>query len=46
MVDTFVFSDIEIDDLLNNRAYEIAELLEKTYEDLDDELKNVGDFSE
>ena len=41
MTDTFTFTELDIEDLLNNHAYEIAELLEKTYEDIDKELREV-----
>jgi len=46
MTDTYTFTELEIEDLLNNQAYEIAEMLENTYDDLSSELKEVGGFDE
>ena len=45
-METYTFSNVEIEDLLNNHAYEMAEILNNTYEDLYNELKNEGDFNE
>ena len=45
MTESYTFSDFDIEDLLNNHAYEIAEILEQTYDDINEELKGV-DFGE
>ena len=37
------FTALEVEDLLKTHAYEIAEILEKTYDDLDKEIKEVMD---
>ena len=41
MNNNYTFSNFEIEDLLNNHAYEIAELLENTYNEINIELKEV-----
>lgn len=46
MNDSYNFSSIEIEDLMNNHAYEVAEILEQAYSDIQSELTNVGDFYE
>ena len=46
MIETYNFSDIEIEDLMNNHAYEMAEIIEQTYIELEKELKDVGGFDE
>ena len=45
-MESYTFSDVEIEDLLNNHAYEMAEILSNAYDDIYNELKNEGDFSE
>jgi hypothetical protein len=45
-MESYAFSDVEIEDLLNNHAYEMAEILSTAYDDIYNELKNEGDFSE
>ena len=45
-METYTFSDIEIDDIMNNHTYEMAEILSKAHDDIYTELKDVGDFNE
>ena len=45
-MESYTFSEIEIEDLLNNHAYEMAEILSKAYDDLYNELKDEGDFND
>ena len=42
-METYTFSDIEIEDIMNNHAYEVAEIIEKAYIDINNELKNEGE---
>ncbi len=46
MVENYTFSEIEIEDLLHNHAYEMAEIIEKAYNDIENELRNAGDNNE
>jgi hypothetical protein len=46
MVENYTFSEIEIEDLLHNHAYEMAEIIEKAYIDIENELRNAGDNNE
>ena len=46
MTENYTFSNIEIEDLLHNHAYEMAEIIEKAYVDIENEIKNVGDHNE
>lgn len=41
-MESYTFSDVEIEDLLNNHAYEIAEIIEKAYIDINNEIKEDG----
>ena len=45
MTDSYNFSSVEIEDLLNKHAYEVAELIEQAYNDLENELKDLGDLN-
>ena len=45
-MESYTFSDVEIEDLLNNHAYEMDEILSTAYDDIYNELMNEGDFSE
>ena len=38
-MDSYVFSTVEIEDLLHNHAYEMAEIIEQAYVDISNELK-------
>ena len=41
-----MFTNIEIEDLMNNHAYELAEIIEQAYDDINVELKSDGDENE
>ena len=45
-METYTFTDIEIEDLLNNHAYEMAEIIERTFNEINTELKEVGGYYE
>ena len=40
------FTSVEIEDLMNNHAYELAEIIEQAYIDINNELKDEGDGNE
>ncbi len=40
------FTSIEIEDLMNNHAYEMAEIIEQAYIDINNELKDEGEGNE
>ena len=44
--DSNTFTSIEIEDLMNNHAYELAEIIEQAYIDINNELKDEGDGNE
>ncbi len=44
--DNDMFTNIEIEDLMNNHAYELAEIIEQAYDDINVELKSDGDENE
>ena len=44
--DSDMFTNIEIEDLMNNHAYELAEIIEQAYDDINAELKSDGDGNE
>ena len=45
-MDSCNFSSVEIEDLLNTHAYEVAEIIEQAYADINIELKEEGDEDE
>ncbi len=46
MTGNYIFSEMEIEDLLHNHAYEIAEIIEQAYVDIENEIRNAGDKDE
>ena len=45
-MDSCNFSSVEIEDLLNTQGYEVAEIIEQAYADINIELKEEGDEDE
>lgn len=40
------FTSVEIEDLMNNHAYELAEIIEQAYIDINNEIKEDGGMDE
>ena len=38
-METYNFSSYEIEDILNNHAYELAEIIEKAYVDIENSIR-------
>ena len=46
MTETYTFTNFEVEDLLHSHAYEIAEMLENTYDEMEKQLKEVAENDE
>ena len=45
-METYTFTEPEIEDLLNYHAYEIGEIINNAYTDIENELRDLGDNNE